>query len=64
MSNSYITKFVGKRVVLYLSLFDRLINHGVVGVLLNSMDGWIEVKSKSKVEYISIDKIYSFRLLD
>ncbi|MFZ5986003.1 MAG: DUF6897 domain-containing protein [Bacillota bacterium] len=64
MTDSYLKQYVGKRIVVYLSTWSRFINYGVIGVVSECKDGWIELKKKNNIEHIRSDKICSFRVLE
>ncbi|NLD49627.1 MAG: hypothetical protein GX660_20970 [Clostridiaceae bacterium] len=64
MAESFITLFVGKRIRLYMSTWARFFGRGVVGVVANYKDGWIELKKKNTIEYIRADKIYGFKVME
>lgn len=64
MDGSYIKRYVGKRMKMYFSPTARLFGFGVIGLISNYSEGWIEVKKKNEVEHIKVDKIYSFRVLE
>jgi|LSQX01.2.fsa_nt_gb hypothetical protein len=61
--DSCISQFMGKRIKLHLSTWARLFG-GVVGVVTNYKDGWIELKNKGNAEYIRADKVISFKVLE
>ncbi|NLI57199.1 MAG: hypothetical protein GX387_01540 [Clostridium sp.] len=64
MNNNYLKQYVGRRVVLYLSLWSKILRLGTRGVISDCKGGWVEIKRNKKLEYINISKIYSFKLLD
>lgn len=64
MMDGYLKQYVGKQIIVYLSAWAKLINYGMVGVVSECRDGWIELKRKNNVEYIRVDKICSFRVIE
>lgn len=62
--NNFLKQYVGRRVILHLSLWSKILRIGTRGVVRDCKGGWVEIKKSNKSEYINADKIYSFRLLD
>jgi len=60
----YLKQYVGKKIVVYLSLWSMLFHVGVSGLVSDCRDGWIELKRKNRVEHINIGKIYCFRVIE
>lgn len=64
MNSNYLKQYVGRRVVLYLSLWSKVFRIGTRGVVSDCKGEWVEIKKSGRSEHINVDKIYSFRLLD
>lgn len=62
--DGYLKQYVGKKIVVYLSLWSKLLNVGITGLVSECREGWIELKRKNRVQHIRVDKIYCFRLLE
>ncbi|GAE87005.1 DUF6897 domain-containing protein [Acetivibrio straminisolvens] len=62
--DGYLKQYVGKKVVVYLSLWSTLLHVGISGLVSECRDGWIGLKRKNRVQHISVDKIYCFRIID
>ena len=44
MNNNYLKQYVGRRVVLYLSLWSKILRLGTRGVISDCKGGWVEIK--------------------
>ncbi|HOQ36738.1 MAG TPA: hypothetical protein PK033_07305 [Acetivibrio sp.] len=62
--DSYLKKYVGKQVVVYLSPWMKLFGIGFVGLMSECRDGWIELKKRTKIQHINVEKIYCFKVLE
>jgi len=54
--DGYLKQYVGKKIVVYLSLWSMLFHVGVSGLVSDCRDGWIELKRKTGLSILTLVK--------
>lgn len=62
--DGYLKQYVGKKIVVYLSLWSKFLHIGITGLVSECREGWIELKSRNRIQHINVDKIYCFKVLE